>query len=85
MGFVQVDDKNWEATFALVVYINREYDRGRFLKNGVFPSEEIWVNFLAELTKAHGTAPHPEPHPGDSLPSGTLSSRIQTGSFRWGQ
>jgi hypothetical protein len=31
-----------------VVYMNRKCHRGRFLKNGVFPSKAMWVNFLAE-------------------------------------
>jgi hypothetical protein len=53
IGVVEVDDQNWKKTFDLVVYINREYDRGRFLENGVFPSKAMWVNFLAELTNTH--------------------------------
>jgi hypothetical protein len=50
IGVVWVDDQNWKATFDLVVYLNHDYDRGRFMENGVFPSKAIWVNFLAELT-----------------------------------
>jgi hypothetical protein len=46
---LDVDDQNWNSTFDLVVYMNREYDRGRFLKNSVFPSKVMWLNFLAEL------------------------------------
>jgi hypothetical protein len=49
LGAVYVDDQNWKATFKLVLCMNRDYDRGRFLKNGVFPSKAMWVNFLAEL------------------------------------
>jgi hypothetical protein len=46
---VDVDDQNWKTRFELVAYMNRECHRGRFMKNGVFPSKTIWVNFLAEL------------------------------------
>jgi hypothetical protein len=49
LGAVVVDDQNWKATFDLVVFMNRKHNRGRFLKNGVFPSKEMWVHFLAEL------------------------------------
>jgi hypothetical protein len=49
---VEVDDQNWKATFDLVVFMNRRHNRGRFLKNGVFPSKAMWVNFLAELTSS---------------------------------
>jgi hypothetical protein len=49
IGLVDVDDQNWNTTFALVVYMNRKCHRGRFMKNGVFPSKAMWVNFLAEL------------------------------------
>jgi hypothetical protein len=48
---VKVDDHNWKTTFALVVYMNRKCHRGRFMKNGVFPSKAMWVNFLAEHTR----------------------------------
>jgi hypothetical protein len=48
---VNVDDQNWKATFELVIQMNREYHRGRFLKDGVFPCEAELVNFLAELIK----------------------------------
>jgi hypothetical protein len=48
---VVVDDQNWKATFKLVVHMNCKYHRGRFLNNGVFPSEAMLVNFLAELIK----------------------------------
>jgi hypothetical protein len=48
---VVVDDQNWKATFELVVHMNCKYHRGRFLNNGVFPSEAMLVNFLAELIK----------------------------------
>jgi hypothetical protein len=47
---VDVDDQNWQATFDLVIYMNCEYERGRFLRNGVFPSKAMLMNFLAELT-----------------------------------
>jgi hypothetical protein len=47
---IAVDDQNWDSTFDLVNFMNREYHRGRFLENGVFPVKAIWVNFLAELT-----------------------------------
>jgi hypothetical protein len=46
---IDVDDQKWNSTFDLVVFMNREYDSGRFLKNGVFPSKAMWLNFLAEL------------------------------------
>jgi hypothetical protein len=48
---VDVDNQNWKATLDLVYYINSGYHRGRFLKNGVFPSKEMLVNFLAEVIK----------------------------------
>jgi hypothetical protein len=35
----------------LVVYL-----RGRFLKNGVFPSKEMFVNFLAEANRTGNQA-----------------------------
>jgi hypothetical protein len=34
---VDVDNQNWKTTLDLVYYMNREYHRGRFLRNGVFP------------------------------------------------
>jgi hypothetical protein len=46
---VIVDDQSWKTRFDLVVDMNRECHRGRFMKNGVFPSKTMWVNFLAEL------------------------------------
>jgi hypothetical protein len=54
---VEVDDQNWKTTFDLAVYMNREYDSGRFLKNGVFSSKAMWVNFLAELSNARYITP----------------------------
>jgi hypothetical protein len=33
IGVVEVSDQNWKTTFDLVVYMNREYHRGRFLEN----------------------------------------------------
>ncbi len=48
---VHVDNQNWNTTFDVVIYMNREYERGRFLKNGVFPLKAMWLNFLAELTR----------------------------------
>jgi hypothetical protein len=56
IGVVQVDDKNWKATFDLVIHMNFEFDRGSFLENGVFPTKAMWVNFLAELTNARYVA-----------------------------
>jgi hypothetical protein len=35
-----------------VVFMNREYNRGRYLENGVFPSKAMWVNFLTEFTSS---------------------------------
>jgi hypothetical protein len=49
IGVVEVSDKNWKTTFDLVVYMNREYHRGRFLENGGFPSKAMLVNFLVEI------------------------------------
>jgi hypothetical protein len=46
---VIVDDQNWKPTFDLVVCMNHECHRGRFLNNGVFPLKAMGVNFLAEL------------------------------------
>jgi hypothetical protein len=46
---VVVDDQSWSATFELVTFMNIDFHRGRFLKNGVFPSKAMWVNFLAGL------------------------------------
>ena len=49
IGAVCVDDQNWQSTFDLVLFMNRACHGGRFLKNGVFPSKAMWVNFLAEI------------------------------------
>jgi hypothetical protein len=53
IGAVVVDDLNWKTTFDLVIFMNRKYRRGRFLKNGVFPSKAMWVNFLVGLSTDH--------------------------------
>jgi hypothetical protein len=45
-----VDDENWKATFDLVIYMNREFDRGIFLKDGAFHSKAAKVAFLASIT-----------------------------------
>jgi hypothetical protein len=34
IGAIDVDDQNWKTTFDVLVFMNREYNRGRFLKNG---------------------------------------------------
>jgi hypothetical protein len=49
IGAVRVDDQIWKQTLKLVVFMNRACHRGRFLKNGVFPSKAMWVKFLAKL------------------------------------
>jgi hypothetical protein len=49
IGTVIVDDENWQTTFDLVISMNFEHHRGRFLENGVFPSKEMLVDFLVEL------------------------------------
>jgi hypothetical protein len=50
---VVVDDQSWRATFDLVLWMNSEFHRGRFLENGVFPSKAIWVNFLAKMSSPY--------------------------------
>jgi hypothetical protein len=50
IGGVRADDQNWKSTFALVIFMNLEGQRGRFMENGVFPSKAMWVNFLAGLS-----------------------------------
>jgi hypothetical protein len=49
---INVDDQKWKATFFYVAYMNNEFDRGRFLKEGAFPSKTERVDFLAKLTNA---------------------------------
>jgi hypothetical protein len=51
MGRANVDDQNWNATFDLVVSMNHKHHRGRSLKNSVFPSKAMLVNFFAELNR----------------------------------
>jgi hypothetical protein len=48
--YVVVDDMSWKTIFDLVLHMNIEPQRGRFLENGVFASKAIWMNFLAELS-----------------------------------
>jgi hypothetical protein len=47
---IDVDDQSWKAKFDLVVHMNREFDRGLFLKDGAFPFKAMQMNFLAQLT-----------------------------------
>jgi hypothetical protein len=49
------DDQNWNATFDLVVSMNHKHHRGRFLKNGVFSSKAMLVNFFTELNRTYKT------------------------------
>jgi hypothetical protein len=53
IGAVVVDDQSWKKTFDLVIFMNLDHQRGRFLENGVFPSKAMWVNFLAEIAITH--------------------------------
>jgi hypothetical protein len=58
IGYLMVDDQNWKATFDMVIFMNLEDQRGRFLENGVFPLKAMWVNFLAKLasTRHYGSS-----------------------------
>jgi hypothetical protein len=49
--FVNVDDQSWKAKFDLVIYMNREFDRGLLRKEGSSPSKAMQVNFLAKLAE----------------------------------
>jgi hypothetical protein len=41
IGAVAMDDQNWKSTFDLVVFKNRKYRRGRFLKDDDSPSKAM--------------------------------------------
>jgi hypothetical protein len=47
---VEVDDQNWKTTFELVIFMNLQHHRGRFLENGAYPSKAMWVDFLAGIS-----------------------------------
>jgi hypothetical protein len=34
----------------LVIFMNLQHHRGRFLENGVYPSKAMWVDFLAGIS-----------------------------------
>jgi hypothetical protein len=59
---VDVDDQNWKAKFDLVIYMNNVFNRHLFLKEGVFPSKAMRVNFLAKLTTRTNSSSHIEPN-----------------------
>jgi hypothetical protein len=50
IGVLEVDDQKWKSTFDMVVHMNLQHQRRRFLEKGVFSSKEMWVNFLAGLS-----------------------------------
>jgi hypothetical protein len=53
IGDVLVDDLNWKSIFDMMRFMNQSCHRGHFMKNGVFPSKAMWVNFLAEIVSVY--------------------------------
>jgi hypothetical protein len=49
IGAVSVDNDIWQAKFDLVVEMNRKHGRGEYLRDGVFESQEDWLNCLERL------------------------------------
>jgi hypothetical protein len=49
IGEARVDDEIWHAKFDLVVEMNTKHGRGEFLRDGVFDSQDDWLNCLERL------------------------------------